>query len=110
MSLDAIINQLRIFLLPYLNSLLNFEFYLSNPLFWLFLLILALVLKGIWPERKSLYFCLAVGVVLLAVTKVEVFLADTFIEAQAAFDPTLIRVLAAILIAAIFLFYATMKD
>lgn len=103
-------NEVKYFLSPYLTQLKNVEFTYSNPLFWAFLFLLFLLLIRLWPLKKSFSFSCVLAVILLATTQAEKVAARAFSKPGEPFDPTVVRVLAIILVAFIFVYYAFIKE
>ncbi len=106
MNIDLV--ALKEFLIPYLDSLKGFHFSFLNPLFWIFLFILFLILRVLWYPEKSFYFCAILAVILLGASKIENCMTiGIFGE-----DLTLIlvRILALFLILMLFLYYAFVRD
>jgi len=98
----------RIFLY-HLYRLGNFHFTFTNPVFWLFLLLLFLTLLTFWRLKKALSFSLIVALILLGATKFENFLGNIFTGSGESFDPTMVRLLSITFIAFIFIYYAFIK-
>ena len=110
MEIDVDFNALKETLIPYLDSLKNFNFSFLNPLFWVFILALFLILLRFWQTKKSFSFCLTITIILLATTKLEELLADKLTTPTETFDPLLIRILSCFIILAIGLYYAVIKE
>ncbi|MDP2923861.1 MAG: hypothetical protein Q8O30_09135 [Candidatus Omnitrophota bacterium] len=104
------IGALKANFLPYLNSLGHFRFSFLNPLFWIFLLVLFLMLLRFWYARKSFSFCLIVAIILLATTGLEDFIAGILAKNGEGFDPVIIRVLSLIVISIISLYYFFIRE
>ncbi|MFC1667256.1 hypothetical protein ACFL0P_05285 [Candidatus Omnitrophota bacterium] len=103
-------DTLRTMLLPHLLSLKNFHFSVANPLFWAVLIVLFLILLRFWQPKKSFSFCLTIGIILLATTKLENFIANMAAGSNATFDPFLIRVGCLFIISILLLCYALTGD
>jgi len=103
-------NALKEVLITYLVSLENFNFSFLNPLFWIFIFLLFLILLRFWQAKKSFSFCLIIAIILLATTKLEGLLADKLTTSREAFDPLLIRVLSGFIIMIIGFYYTVMKE
>ena len=93
----------------YLNSLKNLNFSAFNPVFWLFLLALLLILLKFWNIRKSFSFCVVIAIILLADTKVESLVIDFFNRNAEAFDPVIVRIISAFLILLVILYYTFVR-
>lgn len=104
------IYELKAAIEPYLESLMNFQFSVSNPLFWILLLVLFLILLRFWDIRKSFSFCCIVAVLLLATTKAEVLIAGFVIKSSGTFDPFLIRTIPIIVLSFILIYYIFIKE
>lgn len=94
----------------YLNELYNFNFQISNPVFWVLFLILLLVLLKKWRIQKAFSFSLVIAVILLAATKIEANTLGFFKRMGESFDGILIRIGAIILICIVLIYYAFMKS
>ncbi|MBM3245793.1 MAG: hypothetical protein FJZ13_00480 [Candidatus Omnitrophica bacterium] len=108
--MDAYLQELQKALMPYLNSLQNFNFSYLNPLFWVFLLLLFLILLKIWQARKAFSFCAILAVILLATTKIEEVVARAVTEAGGVFDPLVIRIVSIAVIMGIALYYLMIRE
>ena len=97
-------------MIPYLDSLKDFNFSYLNPLFWVGVFVLFLLLLRFWHAKKSFSFCLLIAAILLTTTKLEIFMADKLTTSTETFDPLLIRVLSGFIIMIIGFYYAVMKD
>jgi len=95
---------------PYLDSLRNLNFSYLNPLFWIFLLLLFLILLKFWKAKKSFSFCLILAIILLATTKLENVTANIVAKFQGEFDPIIIRALSGIIIVFVSLYYFLIKE
>ncbi|MFH1782119.1 MAG: hypothetical protein ABH848_00695 [Candidatus Omnitrophota bacterium] len=93
-----------------LERLKDFEFSVSNPLFWIFLLIAFLILLIFWTAKKSFSFCSVVGIVLLAATQAESYVGKIFVSPEDTFDPLFIRIITTIIIALVALYYFFMME
>ena len=94
---------------PHLESLRNFRFSISNPLFWVALFALFLILLKLWDIKKSFSFCCIVAALLLATSKAESLIADLVIKSGGAFDPFLIRVISMVILSFILIYYIFIK-
>ena len=95
---------------PCLDSLRNLNFSYLNPLFWIFLLLLFLILLKFWKAKKSFSFCLILAIILLATTKLENVTANIVAKFQGEFDPIIIRALSGIIIVFVSLYYFLIKE
>jgi len=110
MGIDIDFDALKEALIPYLDSLKNFNFSFLNPLFWVFIFVLFLILLRFWQTKKSFSFCLTIAIILLATTKLEGLLADKLTTPTETFDPILIRVSSCFIITVVGLYYAVIKE
>lgn len=108
--MDIYLDALKAGLSSHLKSLQNFDFSFFNPLFWIFLLILFLVLLRFWETKKSFSFCFTIGVVLLATTEMERYVTDLFTRPGETLDLFVIRISSLLLISVISLYYLFLKD
>ena len=88
------------------EPLQNFEFSFYNPLLWIILVALFLVLTKIWNSKKSFYFCLMLTFILLATTEIESRAAELFSIPGQSLETSLIKFISLALITIIFLSYA----
>ena len=97
------------FMQPHLNNILNYQFTLSNPLFWVILFIFCLLLLRFWDLKKSFSFGFVLAIVLLATTKIESIAASKLTGAGEAYDPVVVRVLSVLAVCLIVLYYVFIK-
>jgi len=93
-------------LLPYLKPLANYEFTFFNPLLWIFLLLLFLVLLLIWETKKAFHFCLLLAFILLCTTEIESRFVSVFSAPGQLFDASVLRLISLLVVLLMFLFYA----
>ncbi len=110
MDINTYFGALKIGLKPYLESLKSFQFSYFNPLFWVFIFILFLILLRIWEIKKSFSYCVLLSLILLATTELETWLAGIWTKSGETFDPLLIRILTFLVIVIISIYYATIKE
>ncbi|MFA5008907.1 MAG: hypothetical protein WC546_06795 [Candidatus Omnitrophota bacterium] len=91
--------------LEYFYELANFNFSVTNPVFWLFFLILLLILLKSWKIKKAFSFCFVIALILLVATKIESYMVEFFKRNKEQFDPLLIRISCVIIILAVSLYY-----
>ena len=108
MNIDFV--TLKKILLSYLNSLKQFHFDFLNPLFWIFLFVLFLILARLWYTKKSFSFCLIIAIILLATTKLENLIKNFFFKSGESFDTTIIRALSALFILLISMYYFIIRE
>lgn len=106
MNIDIV--ALKESFIPYLDSLKGFHFSFLNPLFWLFLFILFLILRVFWYLEKSFYFCAMLAIILLATSKIENYMTIAIFGED--LTTLLIRILALFVILMMFLYYAFLRD
>lgn len=104
-DIDAIKKTLE----PHLEALKNFQFSVFNPLFWIALLILFLILSRRWDARKSFGFCSVVAILLLVTSQAESFVANFVVRSAGVFDPIIIRIISTIIFCFISIYYIFMK-
>jgi len=74
MGLSAFYKELLIakeYSFDYFKELESWNFSYLNPLFWIFLILLFLLLLYFWAPKKSFSFCFALGIILLLSTKID---------------------------------------
>jgi hypothetical protein len=89
----------------YLDSLANYEFYLFNPLFWIALCLLLLILIRRWDTKKAFSFCVVIAIILLGTTQIESRYLALFHEPNQFFDSTVIKLISAFVTAMVLLLY-----
>ena len=94
----------------YLDNLKNFYFAYNNPLFWLLILTLFLILLRAWQFKKAFSFSLIVAAILLLTTQSEAFINKALSSFTAQIDPFLIRLVSLFLICVILFYYALIKE
>jgi len=92
-----------------LESLSNFEFTCINPLFWIIIFILFYVLERFWETKNAFTFSFLTSAILLLTTEFEGRIAEAFSRAAEPFDPGIIRLIAVLIIAILFLAYAFLR-
>ncbi|NQV03896.1 MAG: hypothetical protein HQ532_00195 [Candidatus Omnitrophica bacterium] len=106
MNIDLV--ALKESFIPYLDSLKGFHFSFLNPLFWIFLFILLLILRVFWYLEKSFYFCAMLAIILLTASKVENCMTIGIFGEDLTL--LLVRIVALFLILMMFLYYAFVRD
>ena len=104
------LDTLKRLIIPYLSELKAFHFSFLNPLFWLFLILLFLLLARFWENKRAFSFCVILTIVLLATTKTENLLVDIFTRSGSVLDPLLVKIFSLFVILIIFLYYAFVKQ
>lgn len=102
-------NTLKIKILPYIAELRNFHFSLFNPLFWISLLVLFLILLRFWDIRKSCSFCFVISILLLVTSKTQSFISDIVTKSGFTFDPIFIRMIFFFILSFVLLYYIFIK-
>ncbi len=110
MDINTYFDALKMGLKPYFESLKSFQFSYFNPLFWVFLFLLFLILLRVWEIKKSFSYCVILSLVLLATTELESYLIDIWSKSGEIFDPSPIRILAFFIIVIISIYYTTIKE
>jgi len=110
MSIDIVFETLKSTFAPYYKSLVNFHFYFYNPLFWVFLLILFLILLRRWQEGKAFSYCLLLAIILLGATRFESMTRQALANYGQTFDPLPARVLVLVIIAILSICYAVLLE
>lgn len=93
----------------YVEKISQYQFTVNNPVFWLMLIVIALVLMRFWDLRKSFSFSIAIGAILLVTTKIEKAILEASSRANEFFDPVIIRILSVIAITLVILYYIFIK-
>lgn len=106
--MNADLVTLKEFLIPYLDSLKGFHFSFLNPLFWIFLFILFLILGALWYPEKSFYFCTFLAIILLTTSKIESCMTIGIFGEDLTL--LLVRILALFLILMMVLYYVFVRD
>ncbi|MFA5007678.1 MAG: hypothetical protein WC546_00425 [Candidatus Omnitrophota bacterium] len=96
--------------LVYFHQLLRFDFSVTNPVFWLFLLVILFILTKLWKTKKALSFCFVVALILLSATKIENYIAPLIIKNGGSFDPLLIRIGCLFIILIVLLYYSFIRE
>ncbi|MFA5337485.1 MAG: hypothetical protein WC330_04045 [Candidatus Omnitrophota bacterium] len=95
--------------LTYFYELVRFDFSVTNPVFWLFFLVLLLILLRSWKVKKAFSFCFVIAVILLVASRIEKHVMVFFRKSAGSFDPILIRISCVIFILVVSLYYFFMK-
>ncbi len=104
------IGALKEIFIPHIENIIGFQFTIGNPIFWILLLFLCLLLSRFWDIKKSISFSLVLGTVLLVSTKIEVSMMEGMSKAGENFDPVIVRLLAGIAVCLIVLYYVFIKS
>ena len=95
---------------PHINSLKDFHFSFLNPVFWLLIIVLFLILLRFWQTKKAFSFSLLTAAILLASTQIEIYLQGKLTPITGQVDPFLIRLLTVFLIFVVLFYYALIKE
>jgi hypothetical protein len=94
---------------PYVNKILRFKFEISDPVFWVFILIIFLLSRRIWGNKKSLSFSLVVAAALVINTHIEEFVAQALYRPDDLFR-FIVRGVTILFIAVIGIYYTFLKS
>lgn len=100
MCIEAIIEAFK----PYVRSLINLQFSVFNPLFWIFALLLLLILLKFWSDMKSLFFWSTVIIILL-ITSNMVNSIEKYIPEDNIGIKSLIRIFSLVIISFVWIYY-----
>lgn len=89
-----------------INEIRQLEFYPTNPVFWIAMLVLFLLLSTAWIDRKALQFCILAGAALLLLTFLEDYLPTVVGEPGEPFDTSALRLIWFFGIAVLFIMHA----
>ena len=93
-----------------LQSLKNFNFSFRNPVFWLLILMICLILLKFWQGKKALSFSLITASILLLTTQIESLLQSNITPVTGDMGPFVIRLLAMFLILVVFFYYSLIRE
>jgi len=94
----------------YIEPFYYFRFSYANPLLWIFFLFLLLILLRFWKLKKALSFCAIIILLLLATTKIELYVSSFLQQQDIVFDPVLFRAIPLFLFALIIVYYIFIRD
>ncbi|MFA5155923.1 MAG: hypothetical protein WC532_00840 [Candidatus Omnitrophota bacterium] len=103
--MDLIPQHLRETFVLGFNDLQSFQFSFANPVFWVFIGALFLLLLKIWDIKKSFSFSAVVAAILLLTTALEKFFANTLSQPGEPLETVVIRFVSAVVIGIIFIIY-----
>lgn len=92
-----------------LESLNKFEFNFFNPVFWLFMFILFLILRRNWMAKDAFTFCSMVSMILLLTTEFEGRIAAAVATGVGEPDVEIVRLVSLTVIAILFLAYTFLR-
>ena len=110
MNLQGILYTLKTLLGPHLEELEQFNFSFTNPVFWMFGIVLFLVMTRFWHTKKSFSFSLVVCVLLLLTTMLEGVTETWIVSAGETFDALAIRIISFFIILMVFFYYFLIRD
>ena len=93
-----------------LQSLKNFDFSFRNPLFWLLILVMFLILLKFWQGKKAVSFSLIIASILLLATQLETLFKGHLTAVAGDMGPFVVRLLSLFLIFVILLYYALIRE
>jgi len=96
---------LKAVILSNLDSLYRFNFSIVNPLFWLGILILYLILRRFWEAKRALTFLFILAAILLLSTQLEARFDSFMISSGEHFEPGLVRLFSLVIIVILFLVF-----
>ncbi len=85
-------------LFSYAKPLLKYRFHFYNPLFWVLILLLMLVLLQKWAFKKSFYFCSLLSIILLLTTRIEWYLLHMPVGSGSVIDATVVKLLSLVVV------------
>lgn len=94
---------------PYLERILRFRFEISDPVFWVFILIIFLLSVRMWGKKKALSFSLVVAATLVINTYAEDFVAQVLYRPDDLFR-FIVRGITILFIATIGIYYTFLKS
>lgn len=89
---------------PHLKSLINLNFSVFNPLFWIFALLLLLIVLKFWSNMKSFSFWSTVIIVLL-ITSSMVNSIEKYIPEDNIGIKSLVRIFSLVIISFVWIYY-----
>ncbi len=105
MDFESIVSLVR----PLWDDLAGYQFLVTNPLFWIMLVVFFLILLRFWDIKKSFSFCLVLALVLLATTKIEHMVESAITSSGGTFEPLAVRILSLVLVSLVVLYYVFIK-
>ena len=92
-------------LLDGLGPLQNYEFHFYNPIFWIFLFCLLILLLKIWDPKKAIQYCLLLAFVLLCTTEIQSRCIALFSSPGNLFDTAVIKLISITVVMLLSMFY-----
>jgi hypothetical protein len=109
MKIDVDIKEIKTILGSHLENLQHFKLSVFNPLFWISILVLFLILWRLWDIKKSFSFSWVIATILLVSSYAEGFIAGLIIKYGGTFDPFFFRIIPVVIICFILLYYIFIK-
>lgn len=94
---------------PYIDKFLSFKFEISDPFFWVFILIIFLITAKMWGKKKAVSFSLVVAATLVINTHLEDFVSQLFYRPDNLFR-FVVRGITILFIASIGIYYVFLKS
>jgi hypothetical protein len=101
--------EIFLWLEPYLNKMLRFQFEISDPVFWVFILLIFLVSVRMWGAKKALSFSLATAAILVINTFAEDYVSRALYRPDDLFR-FIVRGVTILLVAIIGIYYTFLKS
>ncbi len=96
------------FFQPYIDKMTNFQFEVSDPFFWIFILIIFFICGRMWGTKKSMSFSLVIAAALVVNTHVESFVSAALYRPDDLFR-FIVRGVTILFIAGIGIYYTFLK-
>lgn len=103
------LQEILLWLEPYLNKMLRFQFEITDPVFWVFICLIFLVSVRMWGVKKALSFSLVTAALLIINTFAEDYVSQALYRPDDLFR-YIVRGVAILLIAIIGIYYAFLKS
>lgn len=103
------LEALKAVLISDFESLYRFNFSCLNPVFWLVILILYIILRRFWEAKSAFTFLLLTAVILLLTSAFEGRIAFAMAAGGEQLDPGLIRLITLLIIGVLFLAYTFLR-
>ena len=94
---------------PYVDKILRFQFEISDPVFWVFILIIFLLSVRMWGKKKALSFSLETAAALVINTYAEDYVSQILYRPDDLFR-FIVRGFTILLIAVIGIYYTFLKS
>ncbi|MFC1514417.1 hypothetical protein ACFL5X_00760 [Candidatus Omnitrophota bacterium] len=110
MSLHAIIYSLKSMLEPHFEELKELNFTFANPVFWIFMILLFVLVTRFWNGKKGFSFTLMISAMLLLTTKMEAMTEAWLLSRGEGFDPLPVRTIAFFVMMMVFFYYTLIRE